>query len=201
MSYTICKENCEPRTLVTEEPIKQIDRWHRLRDIDGFISFRDEANMWITAKEQIQFVYEILYDTNFRIFYIEKVYDPKEVDTNIEEFYSNLPDTREIKFLTSDILLDEDQVYMIDQDETDDFEIFDELQELYDAKGNQETFVYSADVVGNMLMINGRLDMIEDLLLKENIIENEDNDKMCKMEISFWDKVKAKVRGFKWFGE
>lgn len=171
MSYTICKENCEPRTLITEKPIKQIDRWYRLRDVDGFTSFRDEANMWVTAKEQIQFVYDILYDTNFRLFCIEKVYDPKEVSTHIEEFYNNLPDTREIKFLTSDILLDEDQVYMIDQDETDDFEIFDELLELYDVKGNQETFVYSADVVGNMLMINGRLDMIEELLLDENISE------------------------------
>lgn len=175
MSYKICKENCEPRTLITETPIKEINKWHRLIDIGGYTSFRDEATMWITAKEQIQCVYDILYDAIFKVFYIEKVYDPKEVATHIEEFYSHLPDERTIKFIVSELILDTEQVYLIDQDE-EDFRVYDSMTQLINegVYYPDDEFIYVADLVGDMFMITDRCEDLEDKMSElQKTVANE----------------------------
>ena len=195
-------EGCSKAVLVTGKQLENLQSWHRVNYHTQFIGPRDEFNHNITAKEEIQFVYDIIYNHEYDIFMIEDVYSPKEVSAFIEDLYSELPETRVIKFIVTDTPMETTHVYYFEDCE-EVIGLYDSLLDITESDIElQDKFIYSVDITHELFRINNDCESIKENLIQImnhvddelNVEETEDSDEEKSDNLK--TKIKTKFNDF-----
>lgn len=161
----INKENCIKATLISESPLTNLESWHRQKADQVITTPRELISYEITAKEEIQFVYDILLNTEYGLYFVEKAYAPSEVAEYIEDLYSDLPDKRVTRFIISDEPMEVNYVYYTDNDSI--LAVYEKLIDIVDSQIDlNDKFIYVVDVAHELFRVNGDCEEIKEKLME-----------------------------------
>ena len=165
MSIKLDRENSVKATIVSENPIKNLNAWHRLKDNGQYLVQEDEVSYDITAKEEIQFVYDVFYNPFYHMFVVEKAYTPSEVAEFIEVFYSELPEERDVKFIITTNKIESHYVYYNDDEMV--VGVYDKLTDIINDKFDvSDKYIYSVDWTQNLFRVNEECEDVKELILE-----------------------------------
>lgn len=158
------KENSVKATVVTDKALSNLKAWHRLKDDGQYLTLEDEKSYDITAKEEIQFVYDVYYNPFYHMFVVDKAYTPSEVAEFIEVFYSELPDERNIRFIISEYRLESNYIYYNDDEYV--CAVYDRLTDMIEDKVDlTDKFIYSVDWTKDIFRVNEECEDVKELIM------------------------------------
>jgi hypothetical protein len=165
MNIKLNKENSVKATIISENPIKNLNSWHRIKDCGQYLVNDGEICYDITAKEEIQFVYDVYYNPFYHMFVIDKAYTPSEVAEFIEVFYSNLPDERDVKFIITTNKIESHYIYYTDDEIV--VGVYDKLTDIINDKFDvTDKYIYSVDWTQQLFRVNEECEGVKELIME-----------------------------------